>query len=315
MIISASRRSDIPACYSEWFYQRVREGFLFVRNPKFRHSVTRVGLAPSIVDCIVFWTKNPIPMMPKLDMLRDYMYYFQFTVTGYGADIEPHIPNKKKTILPAFRELSGRLGKERVIWRYDPIFFNDRYTPEYHLRAFSQIAGTLEGCTDTCVISFLDLYPKYGQTMKDVPVDKKDDSFLREFAGKLARIGREHGMKLATCAEKIDLSSVGIGHNACIDKNRIEQLLGTELLPVGKDYSQREECLCCNSVDIGSYNTCKNGCLYCYANLRGQATIDRVSGRYDPASPILCDTVTEADDIVENQKARSLVRRETALFE
>lgn len=316
MIISASRRTDIPSYFSDWFFRRIREGFLFVRNPKFRHSVSRISLNPSIVDCIVFWTKNPLPMMKGLPNLRDYMYYFQFTVTGYGKDIEPRIPDKKGKILPAFQELSRQLGKERMVWRYDPIFFNKRYTPEYHLRAFGQIAETLEGCTDTCVISFLDIYPKkFYQTRQEVEADKKDDGFLTEFCGKLAEIGKKHGMALATCAEAIDLSSVGIRHNACIDRNRIERLLGTQLMSLGKDSSQRPECLCCQSIDIGTYNTCRNGCRYCYANLRGEATVERVYDNYDPASPILCDTVREFDDIVENRNVRSLVKRETGLFE
>lgn len=249
-------------------------------------------------------------------MLRDYMFYFQFTVTGYGKDIEPNIPDKKKAILPAFIELSKQLGKERVIWRYDPVFFNSRYTAEYHLRAFSQIAKTLEGYTNTCVISFLDTYPKvFGKDKNNIPVEEKTDGYLKGFSGKLAEIGKQHGMKLATCAEHINLSSVGIEHNACIDKSRIEKLLGATLSPLGKDFSQRPECLCCNSIDIGTYNTCRNGCRYCYANLRGAKTVERISGKYDPASPILCDTIHKHDEVVENQNIRSLIRRETQLFE
>ncbi|MBQ3366566.1 MAG: DUF1848 domain-containing protein [Acidaminococcaceae bacterium] len=314
MIISASRRTDIPACYSDWFLKRVQEGFLFVRNPKFRHSVSRISLSPSVVDCIVFWTKNPLPMLDKLPAIRDYMYYFQFTVTGYGKDIEPHIPNKKNVILPAFIRLSEQLGKDRMVWRYDPILFNDRYTPEYHLRAFGEIARTLEGYTDTCVISFLDNYSVYGQAVTGLQAEDKTDDFLLDFSSKLAVTAKEHGMTVSTCAEEIDLSPVGIGHNACIDKTRIERLLGTTLSPLGKDTAQRSECLCSTSIDIGTYNTCPNGCRYCYANLKGDAMVKLISARYDINSPMLCDRVREEDEVVENKNARSLVRRETDLF-
>lgn len=123
MIISASRRTDIPNYYSEWFYNRIKEGFLYVRNPMNAHQISEIKITPEIVDCIVFWTKNPLPMMSRLDELKDYPYYFQFTLTGYGKDVEANLPNKKTEMIPVFQELAEKIGKEKVIWRYDPIFF------------------------------------------------------------------------------------------------------------------------------------------------------------------------------------------------
>ncbi|MDE6220066.1 MAG: DUF1848 domain-containing protein [Lachnospiraceae bacterium] len=143
MIISASRRTDIPAFFSEWFINRIKEGFLDVRNPMNNKQISRLLLSPNIVDCIVFWTKNPIPMLPKLDELKDYCYYFQFTLTGYGRNIEKNLPDKKKDLIPAFQKLSDRIGLERVIWRYDPILINNRYSVDYHLKAFEEIAKAL----------------------------------------------------------------------------------------------------------------------------------------------------------------------------
>ena len=140
MIISASRRTDIPNYYSEWFYNRIKEGFLYVRNPMNAHQISEIKITPEIVDCIVFWTKNPLPMMSRLDELKDYPYYFQFTLTGYGKDVEANLPNKKTEMIPVFQELAEKIGKEKVIWRYDPIFFSDRYAKEYHLKAFQSIA-------------------------------------------------------------------------------------------------------------------------------------------------------------------------------
>ena len=158
MIISASRRTDIPAYYADWFYNRIREGFVCVRNPMNFHQVSRISLSPDVVDGIVFWTKNPLPLMSRLEELREYPFYFQFTLTPYGKDVEPGVPSKNDVILPAFQELSRRIGPERVIWRYDPILFTDRYTMDYHITFFSQLARRLESYTRKCIISFVDLY-------------------------------------------------------------------------------------------------------------------------------------------------------------
>lgn len=139
MILSVSRRTDIPNYYSEWFLDRLKEGYLYVRNPINIHQISKITLSPEVIDCIVFWTKNPQPMLARLHELEPYPYYFQFTLTGYGNDIEPHVPPKKEIIIPAFRTLSRKIGKERVIWRYDPIIFTDKYSPAYHVKAFAQI--------------------------------------------------------------------------------------------------------------------------------------------------------------------------------
>ena len=123
MILSVSRRTDIPNYYSEWFYNRIKEGFLYVRNPMNAHQISEIKITPDVVDCIVFWTKNPLPMIKRLDEIKDYNYYFQFTLTGYGNDVEINLPNKKTKMIPVFQELSEKIGKQKVIWRYDPIFF------------------------------------------------------------------------------------------------------------------------------------------------------------------------------------------------
>ena len=158
MIISASRRTDIPAYYSEWFINRVKEKYLYVRNPMNIHQIGKISLDRNVVDGIVFWTKNPIPMLPRLDQLKEYIYYFQFTLTAYGPEIESGLPSKNIKLIPAFQELSNKIGKERVIWRYDPIFLNERYTMDYHKKYFRVLASKLAGYTEKCTISFLDLY-------------------------------------------------------------------------------------------------------------------------------------------------------------
>lgn len=312
MIISASRKTDIPAYYSEWFINRIKAGFVYSRNPMNAHQISRIPLDPEVVDCIVFWTKNPIPMIPRLDELKDYNYYFQFTLTGYGKDMEANLPDKKKDLIPAFRQLSDKIGPERVIWRYDPIAFNETYTPEYHLKAFSQIAEELRGYTEKCVISFVDMYSKIQKNMHEMSIRTVTESEMRAFAKELVSITGDNKMVLATCAEKIDLSDLGIEHNACIDEAVIERICGGTL-KAKKDPSQRQECQCVESREIGSYNTCANGCRYCYANFSPESVRSNML-KYDPVSPILCDSITEEEEknatIV---KAKSMIDRQLTL--
>ena len=156
MIISASRRTDIPAFYSDWFYNRIKEGFALVRNPMNFRQVSRVKLTPDVVNGIIIWTKNPAPMIERLDELRDYMYYFQFTITPYGKDIEPNVPRKNTDVLSTFKEISKKIGADRIIWRYDPIFLSEKYTVNYHIRAFTEIANELRIYTRKVTISFID---------------------------------------------------------------------------------------------------------------------------------------------------------------
>ena len=158
MIISVSRRTDIPSYYSEWFFNRLKDGYAYVRNPMNPHQISEVSLSPDVVDGIVFWTKNPTPMLNRLDELQDYTYYFQFTLTPYGVDIEKNIPSKNKIVIPTFQKLSTLIGKDRVIWRYDPILLNDKYTLQYHMKYFRVLCDKLAGYTEKCTISFLDLY-------------------------------------------------------------------------------------------------------------------------------------------------------------
>ena len=313
MIISASRKTDIPAFFSEWFINRIKEGYVYSRNPMNAHQISKIPLTPDVVDCIVFWTKNPIPMIPRLDELKDYTYYFQLTLTGYGKDMESNLPDKKEKLIPAFKELSGKVGPERVIWRYDPIAFNGTYTPEYHIKAYSQIAEALKGYTEKSVISFVDIYQKIQKNMREMNIAEASDETMYSFAKKLYDIARANEMVLATCAEKIDLMSIGIEHNACIDGKLIERICGGTL-KAKKDPSQRTECQCVESRDIGSYNTCSHGCRYCYANHSANLLKQNLA-KYDPKSPILCDFVDEsAGDVITEVKAKSLINRQMGLF-
>lgn len=299
MILSVSRRTDIPNYYSDWFFNRIKEGFAYVRNPMSPHQVSRIDLSSDVVDCIVFWTKNPEPMIERLDELAAYHYYFQFTLTGYGKDVERNVPHKKEKMIPIFQTLSEKIGREKVIWRYDPILFTEKYTPEYHLKAFEQIATALNGYTQKCVISFVDIYAKNQKNMELLGAYELDEAALTEFAKRLSAIAKENGMTIGSCAERIDLDECGIAHNCCIDKELIESIIGYKL-KAGKDKNQRKECGCMESVEIGTYHTCKNGCKYCYANDSEERVIKNWS-RYDVNSPILCGTLDESDKISERK--------------
>lgn len=304
MILSASRRTDIPNYYSEWFFNRIKDGYVYVRNPMNVHQVSKIDINPETVECIVFWTKNPEPMLNRLEELAPYHYYFQFTLTGYGKDMECHVPHKRERIIPIFQELSKKTGMQKVIWRYDPVIFTKKYTPEYHLKAFEQIAAALRGYTEKCVISFVDLYAKNKKNMKLLEWYEADEEELREFAEKISKIAKKNGMSIGSCAERMDLEEYGIEHNCCIDKTLIESIIGCRL-KASKDKNQREECGCMESVDIGTYNTCKNGCKYCYANYSEESVVKNYS-KYDPESPILCGAIGASDKITE-RKVKSLI--------
>ena len=305
MILSASRRTDIPAFYSDWFFNRIKEGYLYVRNPMNAHQISKIELTPELVDCIVFWTKNPAPMLDRLDELKDYKYYFQFTLTGYGRDIEECVPNKTKTLIPIFKELSHKIGKEKVIWRYDPIILNEKYTKDYHLRAFRSIATELREYTDKVVISFVDVYDKNKKNLKEIKNVELDNDvdIINEVAKEMSKIAHDNNIVISTCAEAVDLEKYGIEHNHCIDKELIEKIIGWKL-KAKKDKNQRMECGCVESVEIGTYNTCKHNCKYCYANYSKESVINN-SKQYDPNSPLLCGVVN-ANDKITTRKVKSL---------
>lgn len=312
MILSVSRRTDIPNYYSDWFISRIKEGFLYVRNPMNEHQISRIDLSPDVVDCIVFWTKNPVKMMDKLDYLQDYAYYFQFTLTAYGKDMEPDLPDKRQKLIPVFKKLSERIGKEKVIWRYDPILISRRYTAEYHIKAFEEIADSLAGYTERAVISFIDLYTKTQRNTSGLDIRALTEEEMIYLAGKMAEIASKYNLMIETCAEQINLQDMGVRHGCCIDRELIEKITGCNL-KAHKDKNQRAECGCVESVEVGTYHTCPSGCKYCYANLSDEKVKKNVS-LYDVNSPILCGRIGP-DDRITNRKVKSLKDMQMSFFD
>lgn len=303
MILSVSRRTDIPAFYAEWFMNRLKEGFVLVRNPMNYHQVSKVSLSPTLVDCIVFWTKNAAPLLPHLDALsKDYPFYFQYTLNAYSRDIEPCLPTLD-TKLATIQELSEEIGANRVIWRYDPILLSDRYTVDWHIGQFTALAEKLQHHVRECVFSFIDLYDKVKTNVKGLNIRACSPEEIDQLAAAFSAIAKEKGIRLRTCAEKVDLQKYGIAHGCCIDGAIINEITGWNM-DAKKDPTQRPECGCLGSIDIGQYNTCRHACKYCYANFNLQS-VATFSRRHDPNSPFLIGNL-EPDDKVTERKMKSL---------
>ncbi len=297
MIISASRRTDIPSFYSEWFFNRLKEEYVLVRNPMNFRQVSRISLSPDVVDGIVFWTKNPAPMLGKLGALEKYPYYFQFTLNAYGQEVERGLPSKEDELIPVFGRLAKEIGRERVVWRYDPVFLNGKYTEEYHLRRFDEFASRLAPFTEKCIISFLDMYRNIKNNIKPLDLQIPAEAQQYEMMAGFADTAQKYGIGLDTCAEANDFSALGVRRAHCIDKERLEKIGGFGL-NIDADRNQRKLCGCAMAIDIGAYNTCRNGCLYCYAN-HSQKTLAKNLALHDPQSPLLFGEIEEGDTVRE----------------
>jgi DNA repair photolyase len=316
MIISASRRTDIPAYYSEWLVNRLRQGFALVRNPMNFHQVSRIGLSPASVECLVFWTKNPRAMMARLEEIAGlgYQFYFLFTLTGYDGSIEKNVPPLAKRI-DTFQTLSARIGREKVIWRYDPILFTAGIPATFHSEVFASLAEKLAGYTDRCIVSFLQMYRKCERNMRSLMPASPPVAGQIALILTLRNIGMAHGITLQTCAQGGELGNelkrAGIPPAQCIDDNLIASIIGVQLT-AGKDKNQRRECGCIESIDIGAYNSCPHHCLYCYAN-SDQASVERNCAAHLPDGPLLYGNLGEEDRITE-RLVKPLGKRQFRLF-
>jgi hypothetical protein len=293
MIISASRRTDIPAFYAQWLINRVKAGYLTVPNPFNRKQISTVSLKPEDVDVIVFWTRNPRPLMPYLKILDELelRYYFQYTLLGYPKHIDPKSPSLENA-LSTFRDLADMIGAKKVIWRYDPILFSNVTHPEYHLEQYQKIANALAGYTHRSVISIVDEYAKNRsqfQKLAEVGITiqhpQSAETWLTNFIRDIVSIAGEHNMEIFSCAEEINLTPLGVKRGKCIDDDLIHELFGINVTSE-KDPNQRLPCGCVVSKDIGMYNTCLYGCAYCYA-IRSIESAKNNYKKHDPLSPSL----------------------------
>ena len=278
VVLSASRATDIPAFYADWFMNRLRAGFFRWANPFNAAQVQTISVAKT--RAIVFWTKNPAGLWPHLDELdrRGLHHYFQFTLSDYAAEgLEPGLPPLAARI-DSFRRLADRLGPDRVVWRLDPLLLTDRLDVRALLDRAARLLAQLAPHTRQLVFSFADVaaYPAVQRNLARAGVAAREftRAEMAEFARGLAVLNRAHGLALATCAEEIDLAAQGIAHNRCVDGELLARLwpddaallefLGSRA--ARKDPGQRRACGCLASKDVGRYGTCPHGCAYCYAN-------------------------------------------------
>ncbi len=317
-VISASRATDIPAFHTEWFMNRLRAGYCLWKNPFNAHQQQYVSFEKCRV--FVFWSKNPQNLMPHLSQVeeRGYQYYFQYTLNDYEQEgLEPCVPKLDQRIA-TFRKLSGRIGKHRVIWRFDPIIMGNTLTVESLLERIYRLAEQLAPCTEKLVFSFLDLYRKTENNLKklDPHLRPPNDEEIRQIVEGLVQINRNipSPLHLSTCAEKHNFRSLGVEHNKCVDPDLLFRLCPASpemqgvyakpptkeqgrLVPSGhprgnngiKDAGQRTLCGCAPSKDIGCYNTCMHFCAYCYANQSKVAVTGRIHTADVEAEKMLAD--------------------------
>ncbi len=309
MIIQTGMRTDIPAFYSEWLVNRIKEGYVLVRNPYNLFQVTRYSLSPKVVDVMVFCTKNPAPMLPKMDILQSYGQYWFVTITPYGKDIEPFVP-EYHTVMKDFISLSEKVGIDSIGWRYDPIFVDADHPVEWHIDRFEEMSAILTGHTKTCVISFIDIYKKVERNFPEAKeVSHKDRLTIgRAFI----EIADRFGMTIRPCAEGTELEKFGADCSGCMTVKTYETAIHAKLNVPKKSKNQRNgECACLLGTDIGAYDTCGHFCRYCYANTHAGLVRENMK-KHDPKSPFLIGE-SMTGDVIHEAEQKSWIDRQMSL--
>lgn len=308
MIINTGMRTDIPAFYSEWFINRIRAGYVLVRNPYRQDWITCYELNPDVVDCIAFCTKNPAPMLKYMEEVKPFNQYWFVTITPYGKDVEPNVPPKEK-VINDFISLSEIVGINCISWRYDPIFIDSTYTVERHISDFEEMCKKLSGYTRVCVISFIDLYEKVIRNFPQVGTVSQNE---RITIGKaFAEIGQRYDITIKACAEGNNLAPYGVDCNGCMTQETFEAAIGCSL-DIPKKKSQRAECSCVLGTDIGTYDTCAHLCRYCYANTSRDNVI-RNMRLHDPNSPFLIGNLRDGE-VVHHAEQVSWISNQLSFF-
>ena len=302
MIINTGMRTDIPAFYSTWLLNRIKEGYVYVRNPYYRNQVTKYSLSPDVVDCLAFCTKNPHPLIIHLKELDKYKQYWFVTITPYGKDIEPNVPDKKQ-IIEDFKILSNHIGVDSVALRYDPIIINDKFDVNMHIKCFERLISQLKGYTHDCTISFLNLYKKVKRNASDLQTPTVEEQ--KEIAKAFSKIGKENNIIVHACCEKEFLKDYGLDVTGCMSQEIVEKAIGSHLNVPKTNISKREQCNCLMGNDIGAYNTCPHFCKYCYANANKELVKENIK-KHIQISPFLIGE-EEPDDIIYEAKQKSWI--------
>lgn len=295
MILNTGGRTDTVQYYTEWLLNRFSEGYVLTRNPLFQNKVSRYELTPDKVDCVVFCSKNYKPLLPRLHEITDsFNTYFHYTITAYGRDIEPGVPSIEES-METLCELSRQVGRQRIAWRYDPVLLTEEYTIERHLQTFEHMAAVLAPYIDRCIFSFVEMYKKLQINMPElIPLSTKD---MDELACGMGAAAEKYGIHLQTCGTNGDYTRYGIHASGCMTLDILGAANGIEFKKL-KHKGMRQGCHCIESRDIGAYDTCLNGCKYCYANKNPQKAFDNYK-YHDPNSPLLLGHIRPDDTVIQ----------------
>lgn len=294
MIINTGGRTDTVQYYTPWLLERFRQGFVYTRNPLFPSKVIRYELDPSVVDCVVFCSKNYRPILPHLREITDrFNTYFFYTITAYGRDIEPNVPLVDESI-ETLAALSLAVGRQRVAWRYDPVLLSGKYTVERHLETFRYMAEKLAPNIDRCIFSFVEMYRKLEYNFPSlIPLSPDEMNML---ACGLGRIAAENGIHIQACGTDADYSRYGIHRTGCMTLEILGRANNVDFRRL-RHRGMRKGCHCIESRDIGAYDSCPNGCRYCYANTDFRKAEENYR-KHDPSSPLLIGCVSDGDEII-----------------
>ena len=302
MILNVSGRTDIVQYFSEWLFNRFKKGEVFVRNPLFPEKVTHYVLTPGKIDCVVFCSKNYAPALDHIHEITDkFPCYFHYTITAYGKDIEPGVPSIDESI-DTLLCLAKLVGSERIAWRYDPVLLTKKYTVQQHLITFEHMAARLSGHVDRCIFSFVEMYKKVEFNMPElVPFSEEDMNVLAQGFGRIAAKYRIH---IQTCACKTDYTAFGIHSSGCVTLPILAKANGIKFKDL-RHAGMRNGCCCMTYNDIGRYDSCINGCRYCYANQNPNLARKNFE-LYDKDAPILIDSIKDCDIITQSRQVSFL---------
>ena len=309
MILNTGGRTDTVQYYSEWLLNRFRDGYVLSRNPLFPNIVNRIELNPEVLDVVVFCSKDYRPILPRLHEISDkFNCYYHYTITAYGTDIEPRVPSIEESIR-TLKALAAQVGPEKIAWRYDPVLLTEKYTIDRHLETFDRMARELAPYVDRCIFSFVEMYKKLEVNMPELrPVSEQDKLTL---AKRMGAIARQYGLYLQTCATNEDYEQFGIHRSGCMTAEIFSMSLGIRFKKSNHKGS-RAGCLCMESRGLGDYNSCPNGCRYCYANKDHEKALQNYLA-HDPNSPLLLGHLQPGDKVVPSRQ-ESLLSKEPELF-
>ena len=310
MILNAGGRTDTVQYYNEWLLNRFREGYVLSRNPLFPNIVNRIELNPNVLDVVVFCSKDYRPILPRLHEISDkFNCYYHYTITAYGTDIEPRVPSIEESI-QTLKALAAQVGQEKIAWRYDPVLLTEKYTIERHLETFDRMARELAPYVDRCIFSFVEMYKKLEVNMPELrPVSEQDKLTL---AKRMGAIARQYGLYLQTCATKEDYEPFGIHRSGCMTAEIFSNSLGIRFKKTAHK-GNRAGCLCMESRGLGDYNSCPNGCRYCYANKDHKKALQNYLA-HDPNSPLLLGHLNP-DDLIISSRQSSMLDKGLYLFD